>query len=77
MHDAPTVHGLQDPLSQTSFVPHVVPLATSVPVSVQVNAVHETVPTWQGLVGVHASSHAVQEPLSQASLAPQDVPLAI
>jgi hypothetical protein len=37
-HDAPSVHGPHDPSKQTSFVPQLVPLATSLPVSVQTGA---------------------------------------
>jgi hypothetical protein len=80
VHDAPVVHALHDPLSQTSFVPHEVPLETLVPVSVHTATpvVHEIVPVWQLLAGVHAvpDGHDPHVPLSQTSPLPHGVPLA-
>jgi hypothetical protein len=79
VHDAPEVHEVQDPLSQTSLVPHDVPLATCVPVSVHTATpvVHDVTPVSQLLGGVHATP-AVQPlhtPLSHTSLVPQLAPL--
>jgi len=50
VHEAPTVHPEQLPLSQTRFVPHVTPFATSLPVSAQTAApvVQTTLPMWHG-----------------------------
>ncbi len=79
VHDAPVVHAAQAPLSQTSLVPHTVPLAACVPVSVHVGVPPEqlSVPVSHALVGVHDAPavHAVHAPLWQTELAPQDVPL--
>ena len=80
VHATFAVHPLQEPLSQTSLVPHDVPLATCVPVSVHTDTPveHEVVPVSHGLGGVHETPavQAVHAPLSQTSLAPHDVPLA-
>jgi hypothetical protein len=80
VHVLPAVHAAQVPLSQTSFVPHDVPLATSVSVSTQVGAPEEQLmePTWHAFEGVHELPvvHAPQDPLSQTSFVPHDVPLA-
>ncbi len=77
---APSVHALHAPLSQTSLVPHVVPLAASLPLSLQTGTpvVHDVVPVWQLLAGVHAAPtvHGVQVPLSQTSFVPHEVPFA-
>ncbi len=78
-HMAPCVHGLHDPLSQTAFVPQLVPLATCDPVSLHtgVPVEHESVPVSQTLAGVQAALfwHVVHAPLSQTMLVPQLVPL--
>ncbi len=70
----------QVPLSQTSLVPHDVPLPTWVVVALQTGTpvVHDVVPVTHGLVGVQAAPvvHASHEPLSQTSLVPQEVPFA-
>jgi hypothetical protein len=80
VHAAPVVHALHDPLSHTLLLPHVAPLARSVPRSVHVETPveHEVVPLWQGLAGVHVKPavHALQVPLSHTSLVPHEVPLA-
>jgi hypothetical protein len=79
VHAAFAVHALQEPLSQTALVPHVVPLARLVPVSLQTETPveHDVVPVWQALAGVHETPavHGAQEPLSQTALAPHTVPL--
>ena len=75
---APCVHALHAPLLHTSLVPHDVPLAALVPVSVHTGTpvVHEVNPTWHGLVGVQVDppAHALHAPLSQTSLVPHTVP---
>ena len=80
VHAAFCVHDLHAPLSQTSLVPHDVPLAAVVPVSLHTGApvVQEVVPAWHGLVGVHGPFcvHAMHAPLSQTSLVPHEVALA-
>jgi hypothetical protein len=45
----PAVHATQAPPLQTRFVPHAMPFATSVPVSLQtgVPVAHDCEPTWQ------------------------------
>lgn len=77
---APTVHAPHAPLSQTSLVPHDVPLAALMPVSVHDGAPLEqaVVPVSQALVGVHGAPnvHALHAPLSHTALVPQEVPLA-
>jgi hypothetical protein len=69
VQDAPTVHELHEPLSHTALVPHAVPLAVWVPVSVHTATPVEqsVVPVSHGLAGVHAApeEHALQVPLSQ------------
>jgi hypothetical protein len=76
---APEVHALQVPLSQTSLVPHEVPLLRLPPVSTHVDTPveHDVVPVWHALAGVHdrPAVHAVHVPLSQTSLVPHEVPL--
>jgi len=80
VHAVPAVHAAQIPLVQTSFVPHAVPLATSSPVETQIDCpeLHDVVPVWQGLLGVHAvpAVHEPQIPLVQTSFVPHTVPLA-
>ena len=76
--ELPAVHVAHVPLSQTLPVPHAVPLAMSLPVSVQteVPEAQDVAPTWQGLVGVH-DAFAVQAehaPLAHTMFAPQDAP---
>ncbi len=77
-HDTPAVHDAHVPLSQTSLVPHEVPLFTGLPVSLQTGnpVVHDVVPVWQLLAGVHAVpvEHAPHAPLSQTIPVPHDVP---
>jgi hypothetical protein len=66
------------PLLHCRLVPHAVPLATFVPVSVQtgVPPLQESVPVWHGLGGVQAEPevHVVQMPALQTRLVPQVVP---
>jgi hypothetical protein len=80
VHVRPAVHALHEPVSHTSFVPHVVPLGALLPVSLQTDTPveHEVVPVWHGLLGVHATPavHALHEPLSHTLLAPHVAPLA-
>ena len=55
---APTVQSPHAPAAlQTRLAPHAVPAGTFVPASVHcgVPVVHDSVPWWQGLVGVHAA----------------------
>jgi hypothetical protein len=77
---APTVHAPHAPLSQTSLVPHVVPLAALFWVSVHTGApvVQSVVPVWQALAGVHVAPcvHALHAPPLHTALVPHDVPLA-
>jgi hypothetical protein len=79
VHDTPAVHALHVPLSHTSLVPHAVPFARLVPVSLHTGTpvVHDVVPVWQLLAGVHIAPvvHALQVPLSHTSLVPHEVPL--
>ena len=82
MQAAPCVQAPHDPLSQTSFEPHVVPLAAPLaPVSLQTaEPVEQSVePVSQTLLGVHAAPwvQALHCPLSQTWLVPHDVPLAV
>lgn len=74
----PDAHVLQEPLSQTWSVPHGVPLATGVPVSLHMGEPVEqsSAPVSHVLVGVHAAPgvHVVQAPLSQTWVPPQAVP---
>jgi hypothetical protein len=78
-HAPPWAHGTHAPLSQTSWVPHELPLGSIVPVSVHVDVlpVQSRVPTWQRFAGVHGAPavHARHVPLSQALPVPQGVPL--
>ncbi len=72
------VQATQAPTEQTKFGAQVVPLATAVPVSVQVKVpvLQEAVPMWQLFVGVQAPP-AVQEtqaPAEQTRFVPQVVP---
>jgi hypothetical protein len=75
---APPAQALHVPLSQTSLVPHTVPLGAWDPVSVHVGALPEQsrVPVSHALAGVHGdeSAHALQTPFSQTSFVPHDVP---
>ncbi len=66
------------PLWQSMLVPHEVPFATSVPVSVHVGVPEQlSVPTWHGLAGVHGLPwvQLVHAPLTHTSLVPHTVPL--
>jgi hypothetical protein len=60
-------------------VPQTVPLATS-PVDTQIACpeLHDVIPVWQGLLGMHAipAVHEPQIPLVQTSFVPHAVPLA-
>jgi hypothetical protein len=80
LHEAPAVHETQLPLSQTSFVPQTVPLATWVAVAMQLDVplLQEVVPVTHGFVGVHAvpATQEPQFPLLQTSPVPHVVPLA-
>jgi hypothetical protein len=75
------VHALHEPPPQTRFVPHDVPLGTSVSWSTQVEVPveHDVSPLWQGFeLGAHdrPAVHALHVPPLQTSLVPHDVPLA-
>ena len=74
----PAVHDMQLPVLHTRFVPHGVPSATLVLLSVHTGlpVVHDSVPLWQGLAGTHAAPavHVVQLPLVHTMLVPQLVP---
>jgi hypothetical protein len=80
LHGTPAVHATQPPLSQTSLVPHDVPLATFVaPVHVVVPVAHDVVALWQTLPpGLHAwpAVHVPHWPALHTWLLPQDVPSA-
>ena len=80
LHGAPAVHAAHEPSLQTSSVPHDVPFATAVPVSVQIEApdAQDVVPTSHRLLGVHEALavHAEHVPPLQTSLVPHDVPFA-
>jgi hypothetical protein len=80
VHDTPAVQEMQLPLSQTSFVPHTIPLGSSVLVATHVDTplLHDVMPIKQGFEGVHAvpAVHAPQFPLSHTSFVPHGVPLA-
>jgi hypothetical protein len=80
VHELPVVHAPQDPLSQTSFVPHDAPLEAFVPVSTHVDEpdAHDVAPAWHGFAGVHGvpDVHETHDPLSQTLPVPHDVPLA-
>jgi hypothetical protein len=74
----PAAHATQVPLLQTLSVPQPAPLASALPVSVQLIEGEQTVmPAWHGLAGVQAepAAHAAQLPPLQTMLAPQTVPL--
>ena len=75
----PAVHDAQEPLLQTLFVPHDVPLATF-PISAQteVPVAHDVAPVRQAVAGVQATPavHDAQEPLLHTLFVPHDVPLA-
>jgi hypothetical protein len=77
---APVEQELHEPLSQTWPVPHAVPLAACVPVSVHTaTPVEQSVePVSHGLDGVHAAPcvHEVHAPLSHTLLVPHAVPFA-
>jgi hypothetical protein len=79
VHATPAVQETQLPALQTWFVPQLLPSASSVPVSVHtdVPVLQVSVPTWQGLVGVHAppAVQATQVPALQTWFVPQAVPL--
>ncbi len=74
------MHPLQDPLSQTRFVPHDVPFATGVPVSLHVctPVLQSVTPTSQAFAGVQESpaEQALHAPLSQTRFVPHGVPFA-
>jgi hypothetical protein len=80
VHDRPAVHETQLPPLQTSFVPHVVPLATSTDVGTQVDVpvLHEVVPVTHGFVGLQAvpAVHDAHVPPLQTWFVPHVVPLA-
>ena len=80
VQDTPWVQATHEPPSQTLLVPHEVPLARWLPVSMQSDVPVEqlVVPTSHALSGVHAtpSVHETHEPSSQISLVPHEVPLA-
>lgn len=73
-----SVHELQLPLRHTALVPHEVPGATGLPVSVQVGVppLHVSVPVSHTFVGVHDPplTHMMQLPSSQTSFVPHEVP---
>lgn len=72
------MHAVQVPELQTMLLPHAVPFARAVPVSVQAEAPveHDVSPVWHALLGVHArpAVQAAHAPLLQTMLAPQAVP---
>jgi len=77
----PAVQGTQLPELQTWFVPQLVPLLISVPVSMQVGlpVVQICVPAWHGLLGAQATPdvHGTQLPSLQTWLLPHVVPFAM
>jgi hypothetical protein len=79
VHMEPVEHITHAPISQISPVPHELPLATLIPVSVQTDTPVEqsVVPVWQALVGMHGllAAHAEHIPLLQTMAVPHDVPL--
>jgi hypothetical protein len=81
VHATPAVHGTQLPELQTWFTPQPVPLASDVPVSMQVWLPVEQicVPVWQGLPGVQEppDAHGTQLPSLHTRLLPHDVPFAM
>jgi hypothetical protein len=78
--DAPTVHALHEPLSQTALVPHIVPLATCELESLHTATPVEqlVVPLSQGLAGMHAAPwlQALQVPSSHTIPVPHEAPFA-
>jgi hypothetical protein len=79
VHGSLAMHAPHTPFSQTMLpVPHMLPLRTFIPVSLQTETpVEQSVePTWQTLDGVHVlpAVHAMHVPLLQTSLLPQVVP---
>jgi hypothetical protein len=77
VHGTFAVHELQVPLSQTSFVPQEVPLATLLAKLHATPLEQACVPVVQALPVEHVAPgvHAVHEPALQTSFAPHDVPL--
>jgi hypothetical protein len=76
---APVVHGPHEPLLQTMFIPHDVPLARFRPVSEHVIIGEQVwVPAWHGFAGAQASPgvHEVHTPELHTRFVPHDVPLA-
>jgi hypothetical protein len=77
VHAVFAVHAEQLPLSQTSFVPQLVPFARLLPVA-QTGApdVQTVEPVWQATLGVQTAPavQGEQVPLSQTVLTPQLVP---
>jgi hypothetical protein len=74
-------YGVHSPFTHVSFVPQLVPFATSSPVDTQIACpkLQDVIPIWQGLpLGAHAvpAVHATQLPLEQTSFVPHAVPLA-
>ena len=69
MQTLPAVHAVHVPLSQTSLVPHEVPFATFIPLSVHTGTPpgQEMVPVWHGLAGGQAAPamHVPQTPPMQ------------
>jgi hypothetical protein len=79
VHAVPAMHEIQFPPLQTSFVPHVVPLATGVVVATQLDTpvLHDVAPIKHRFDGLHGvpATHETQLPLSQTSFVPHTVPL--
>ncbi len=79
LHGTPPVQAVQLPPLHTRLVPHAVPSASLVPVSVHTGAplAHESVPVWQGFCGVQVdpAKQATQSPPLHTMLVPQVVPL--
>ena len=78
---APAVQFPQTPVAlQTRLVPHDVPAARFVPVSVHcaVPVEHTSVPAWQGFAGAHVAPawQETQYPVWHTMFVPQDVPFA-
>ncbi len=75
----PAVHATQAPALHTWSEPQVVPLANTIPVSVQTFApvVQLKIPVWQGLLGVQGSPAAqpIHDPLAHTMLIPHELPL--
>ena len=76
----PEVHDTQTPALHTRLVPHIVPFAAFVPVSVHTAVPVEqlVVPVWHRLTGVHEApvAHATQLPVRHTIPAPHAVPFA-